>query len=65
MFIKDKTYKLIVIVLLVIFAAGLFFSVRFLRSQINKATSSIQGEENVSTAVNLNAWEKIKHRFTQ
>ena len=61
--IKDRTYKLIVIGLVIIFAASLFFSIRFLKTQISSATHPLEISQ-VSGGLDINAWEKIKHRFT-
>lgn len=63
MFIKDKTYKLIISSLILIFIVILFFSARFLKTQIYESTTS----KNVTSDANFNpeAWEKIKHRFVK
>jgi len=59
--IKDKTYKLIVALLAIIFAAGLFFSIRFLK---NKIYGAINPSGQASTSpLNLDSWAKIKHHF--
>lgn len=64
--IKDRAYKLIVVIMLLVFATGLFFAVRFLRAEITNATSSLSElSENSGGSLNLDAWNKIKHRFIQ
>ena len=63
--IKDRSYKLIVIGMLIIFAVGLFFSVRFLRSQISLATEPLRNLAGSATTLDMDAWDKIKHRFIQ
>lgn len=60
--IKDRTYKLIVAGLTLIFFVGLFFSVRFIKNKITEATSP-PGQITSETSLNMDAWEKIKHRF--
>lgn len=62
--IKDKSYKIIITILIVIFVVGLFFSARFLNAQFKKATNPTL-EENINNTLNLEAWEKIKHRFVK
>lgn len=62
--IKDRLYKLIVIGMLIIFGAGLFLSIRFLRLEINAATHPFTEINQLSSgSLNTDAWEKIKHRF--
>ena len=62
--IKDRIYKLIVIGMLLIFGLVFFFSVRFLRAQISAATHPLsQIQQDSSGALDLDSWEKIKHRF--
>lgn len=62
--IKEHMDKLIVIVVFLLFATGLFFSIRFLRTEINSAISSLDAASSISSSqLNLDAWNKIKHRF--
>lgn len=63
--IRDRTYKLIVIGMFIIFGVGLFFSVRFLRSAIANATDPLKNMAGSSATLNMDAWGKIQHRFTQ
>ncbi|MBM2820704.1 MAG: hypothetical protein HW405_464 [Candidatus Berkelbacteria bacterium] len=62
MFIKDRTYKLTIAILIIIFGVGLFFSARFLKNSITKATTS-SNQNDQSNTLNMDFWEKIKHRF--
>lgn len=61
--IRETREKLIVVLLILIFAVGLFFSVRFLKAKITQAATSKEGQ--VTTGLNLDAWNKIKHHFGQ
>jgi len=64
--IKEHLDKVIIIVVFLLFALGLFFSVRFLRSEINSAISSLDAASTISSSqLNMDAWSKIQHRFTQ
>lgn len=62
--IRDRTYKLIVIGMFILFAVGLFFGVRFLRAEIANATDPLKNLTSSSATLNMDAWGKIKHRFT-
>ena len=62
--IKDRTYKLIVLGMFILFALALFFSIRFLRAQISSATAPLRELTGSTATLNMDAWEKIKHRFT-
>lgn len=60
--IKDRTYKLIVLVIILFFAVTLFLSAKFLKNQITKASSpTLKTQEN--TNLDMEAWEKVKGRF--
>lgn len=61
--IKDKSYKIFITILAVIFIAALFFSARFLNAQFKKATNPVVSSNN--NTLNLDAWDKIKHRFVK
>lgn len=63
--IKDRTYKLIVLGMFILFAVALFFSIRFLRAQISSATDPLKNLTSSSATLNMDAWDKIKYRFTQ
>ena len=59
--INDKTSKLITILLVIFFIAGLFFSIRFLKDKIDQAINPSSEEQ--TEALNMDAWAKIKHHF--
>lgn len=61
--IKDKNYKLIVALMAIFFAVGLFFGVRFLKNKIYGAINPSGAES--TTTLNLDSWIKIKHHFSQ
>jgi len=62
--IKDKNYKLIIGGLIIIFVVGLFFAAIFLKNKVNIATNpSNQIIDANANALDMNAWNKIKHRF--
>ena len=59
--INDKTSKLITILLVIFFVAGLFLSIRFLKDKIDQAINPSSQEQ--AEALNMDAWAKIKHHF--
>lgn len=42
MFIKENVYRLLTVLLIIIFAAGLFFTVKFLKKKASQATNPSQ-----------------------
>lgn len=61
--IKDKIYKLIVLAIFLLFGAGLFFSAKFLKENITLATNPPSQLQERTSTLNMDAWNKIKHRF--
>jgi|GEM_PF-4300392 ABC-type amino acid transport system permease subunit len=61
--IKDTHEKLIVALLVLVFSAACFFSVKFLRAKIIQATTA--GQKETAGSLNLDDWQKIKHHFSQ
>ena len=60
---EKKLFKFIILGLILLFAIGIFFSIKFLKSEINTATNPSSAAK-ITTQDSLNSgYSKILHRF--
>ena len=59
---KDRNYKLVVIGIALLFILILFLSFRFLKGQLGQISTASDSIKNAAV-LDMDNWEKIKHRF--